>query len=108
MGRKASEIMVIDGKRYRLTPLDERGERQRRAWDAQHMSTISTRVPADVARALGKRCKAQGLSIYGWLQTLVARELHTDLAVEQTHREWVQLRQSYGGMIAARRKAGSR
>lgn len=102
MSRKPSQIVTISGKQYRLTPIDDRAEEQRRAWDSDHLRTVSTRIPADAAAALERMCRDRRTTPYAWLRGQILAVLGPEIVAESQRRAWIHDRQVYGGMIHGR------
>lgn len=59
--------------------LKEREERrllQRRAWDAEHLRTVGTKLPAQDFERLKAHCEDLRMSRYALLQSLILDELN--------------------------------
>lgn len=78
MARKVSTITIIDGKRYRLTPIDERHEEQAANWTKTNMHMIATRVNNENYNAIKAICMKEKRTIYELLQALVTEWLATE------------------------------
>lgn len=108
MGRKTSTVVIIDGQRYRMTPIDERHEEQAARWARANMRVIATRVPNEVHAALQAVCQQEGRTVYEFLQSLVAQRLTAETTVQHNRTEWTKLRLAHGGRVAARRRKEAR
>lgn len=69
MPRKKSKIVSgLDGRKYRVTLVDDKGQEQRTAWDRDNLITASTRLSREEFAAYNGLLYMEGKTMYSDLK----------------------------------------